>query len=354
MGLLILYLLISLFFSFLCSLLEASLLSITPSHASVVSKENPTLGKDLQHFKDNIDMPLAAILTLNTFAHTIGAAGVGAQAQAIWGEEYLTVVSVVLTIIILILTEIIPKTIGANYWKSLTPFTVRTLKVMIYSPLYPLILFSQFITKRLKRDKDKSVLSRADFTAMAEIGTKEGVLHQDESRVINNVLRFNVILASHIMTPRTVIKAAPEKQYVREYYDNSTNMRFSRIPVFDDSIDHITGYVLKDEVLQRIIEGDGGLSLAEIKRPIHVVHESTPVPQLFTRLMEKKEHIALVVDEYGGTAGIVTMEDIIETLLGLEITDELDVVEDLQKWAREKWEKRARKLGGYDNNAQPG
>ncbi|MBW7467827.1 CNNM domain-containing protein [Pontibacter aydingkolensis] len=350
MGLLVLYLLISLFFSFLCSLLEASLLSITPSHASVVSKDNPTLGKDLQHFKDNIDKPLAAILTLNTFAHTIGAAGVGAQAQEIWGDEYLTVVSVVLTIVILILTEIIPKTLGANYWKSLTPFTVRTLKVMIYSPLYPLILFSQFITKRLKREKDKSVLSRADFTAMAEIGTKEGILHQDESRVINNVLRFNVIQASHIMTPRTVIKAAPEKTFIREFYDNSTNMRFSRIPVFDDSIDHVTGYVLKDEVLQRIIEGEGGLSLAEIKRPIQVVHENTPVPQLFTRLMEKKEHIALVVDEYGGTAGIVTTEDIIETLLGLEITDELDVVEDLQKWAREKWEKRAGKMGGYDNN----
>ncbi len=350
MGLLLIYLFIALFFSFLCSLLEASLLSITPSHANVIGKENPSLGKDLQHFKDNIDKPLAAILTLNTFAHTIGAAGVGAQAQAIWGEEYLTIISVVLTIIILILTEIIPKTLGANYWKSLTPFTVRTLKILIYSPLYPLILFSQFITKRLKRDKDMSVLSRADFTAMAEIGTKEGILHQDESRVINNVLRFNVILAGHIMTPRTVIKAAPEKQLIREFYDNSTNMRFSRILVFDNSVDQITGYVLKDEVLQRIIEGDGGLSLAEIKRPIHVVHENTPVPQLFTRLMEKKEHIALVVDEYGGTAGIVSMEDVIETLLGLEITDEFDAVEDLQKWAREKWEKRSKKLGSYDNN----
>lgn len=345
MGLLILYLAIALVFSFLCSLLEASLLSITPSHASVVSQQDSSLGKELQHFKDNIDRPLAAILTLNTFAHTIGAAGVGAQAQLIWGDEALTIVSVVLTIVILILTEIIPKTLGANYWRQLTPFTVRTLKILIYSPLYPFILFSQFITKRLKQDKGKSVLSRADFTAMAEMGTREGVLHQDESRVINNVLRFNVILASHIMTPRTVIKAAPEKQFIREFYDNSINMRFSRIPVFDDSIDHITGFVLKDEVLQRIIEGQGGLSLAEIKRPIQVVRPGTPVPELFSRLMERKDHIALVVDEYGGTAGLVTMEDIIETLLGLEITDEFDAVEDLQKWARERWEKRAGQHG---------
>ncbi|OKL40311.1 CNNM domain-containing protein [Pontibacter flavimaris] len=350
MGLLLLYLTIALIFSFLCSLLEASLLSITPSHVNLISKENPSLGKDLQHFKDNIDRPLAAILTLNTFAHTIGAAGVGAQAQILWGDEVLTLVSVILTIIILIFTEIIPKTLGANHWRQLTPFTARTLKIMIYSPLYPIILFSQFITRRMKQDKSKSVLSRADFTAMAEIGTKEGVLRQDESRVINNVLRFSVVQASHIMTPRTVIKAAPEEQYIREFYDNSVNMRFSRIPIFDDSIDNITGYVLKDQVLERIIEGNGGLTLAEIKRPIQVVHGGAPVPELFARLVEKKEHIALVVDEYGGTAGLVTMEDIIETLLGLEITDEFDAVEDLQKWAREKWEKRAKRFDNQPDN----
>lgn len=350
MGLLLIYLLIAIFFSFLCSLLEASLLSITPSHVSIVSQQSPSIGKDLKDFKDNIDRPLAAILTLNTFAHTIGAAGVGAQAQLIWGEESLTIVSIVLTIVILILTEIIPKTLGANYWRQLTPFTVRTLKIMIYSPLYPIILFSQFITKRLKRDKDKSVLSRADFTAMAEIGTREGILHRDESRVINNVLRFNIILASHIMTPRTVIKAAPETQTIREFYDNTSNMRFSRIPVYGNSIDHITGYVLKDEVLHRIIKGEGNLTLEAIKRPIQAMNESTPVPKLFTRLMDNKEHIALVVDEYGGTAGIVTMEDIIETLLGLEITDEFDEIEDLQKWARDKWQKRSGRPGMQDSN----
>lgn len=350
MGLLLLYLSIALFFSFLCSLLEASLLSITPSHASVVGHQNPSLGKDLQGFKDNIDRPLAAILTLNTFAHTIGAAGVGAQAQLLWGEEALTIVSVVLTVVILILTEIIPKTLGANYWRQLTPFTVRTLKVLIYSPLYPIILFSQFITKRLKQDKGKSVLSRADFTAMAEIGAQEGVLHRNESRVINNVLGLKAILASHIMTPRTVIRAALESQTVRDLYADTSCVPFSRIPVYGTSIDHVTGYVLKDEVQRRIIEGQGDLPLAEIRRPIEAVSETTPAPELFSRLMERKEHIALVVDEYGGTAGLVTMEDIIETLLGLEITDEFDDIEDLQKWARDRWEGHTKQRGIEDKD----
>lgn len=344
MGLLLLYLFIALFFSFLCSLLEASLLSITPSHIGILNQQNSSIAKDLQNFKDNIDKPLAAILTLNTFAHTIGAAGVGAQAQIIWGEAYLTLVSIILTIVILIFTEIIPKTLGANYWRGLTPFTVRTLKIMIYV-LYPIIYVSQLITKRLKRNKEESVLSRADFTAMAEIGTKEGVLRTNESRVIHNILRFDQILAKHIMTPRTVIQAAPEEQTIHEFYNNTTNLRFSRIPVYHTSLDHISGYVLKDEVMHHIIKGEGEKMLSEIKRPIEVFIQSIPIPKLFSRLMEEKEHIALIVDEYGGTSGILTMEDIIETLLGLEITDEFDDIEDLRKWAKEKWQKRAKNMG---------
>lgn len=351
MGLLLLYLAVALIFSFLCSILEAVLLSITPSYASVLSQKNPEAGKTLQEFKDNVDKPLAAILTLNTFAHTLGAAGVGAQAQVVWGDKYLSLISGILTIIILIFSEIIPKTLGANYWQSLTPFTVRTLKILIYSPLWPLIMLSQFITKRLKRDKNKSVLSRADFTAMAELGIKEGVLHQDESRVIRNLLGLNKIQVSHIMTPRTVIKAAPENLTIREFFDNAKNLRFSRIPVFETTIDHISGYVLKYEVLQKLVENEGDQPLAAIKRSIFVTSENTPISQLFGKLVEGKEHVALVVDEYGGTAGIISMEDIIETLLGLEITDEFDDVEDLQKWAKESWKKRARRMGFEDDES---
>lgn len=345
MTLLLLYLSIALIFSFLCSLLEAALLSITPSHVGVTAQENPSLGKHLQEFKDNIDRPLAAILTVNTFAHTIGAAGVGAQAQIIWGEEYLSVISAVLTIIILIFSEIIPKTLGANYWKQLTPFTVTTLRILIYSPLYPLIVLSQFITKRLKRDKNKSVLSRADFTAMAELGIKEGIFKRGESQILRNILRFNQILVRHIMTPRTVIHGAQEDMPIVDFFKHVKTLRFSRIPVYQNSLDDINGYVLKDEVLSKLIDNEGQLPLSSIKREIEVVTEYMPIPELFSRLLKEQNHIALVVDEYGGTAGIVTMEDIIETLLGMEIMDEMDSVEDMQKWARDNWEKRAKGIG---------
>lgn len=347
MGLLLFYLFIAIFFSFLCSLLEASLLSITPSYIGVLNQQKSPIARDLQSFKDNIDKPLAAILTLNTFAHTIGAAGVGAQAQIIWGETSLTLVSILLTIVILIFTEIIPKTLGANYWKGLSTFTVRTLNILIFI-LYPIIFVSQMITRGLKRNKEKSVLSRADFTAMAEIGTKEGILLSDESRVIQNVLRFEQILATDIMTPRTVMLAAPEEQTIQEFYQN-TELPYSRIPLYVSSIDHISGYVLKDEVMHHIIKGEGEKMLSDIKRPIEAFVENVSIPKVFSRLMEEKEHITLIVDEYGGTAGILTIEDIIETLLGLEITDEFDDIEDLRKWAREKGKKRAKDLGYSDN-----
>lgn len=345
MALLLLYLAIALFFSFLCSLLEASLLSITPSHASIVSKENPALGKALQHFKQNIDQPLAAILTLNTFAHTIGAAGVGAQAQMLWGDEYLTVVSVALTIVILFFTEIIPKTLGANFWRQLTPFTVRTLKIMIYSPLYPIILLSQMITKMIKTDENRSVLSRADFTVMAELGIKEGIFRKGESQIIQNILRFNNILVRHIMTPRTVIVSAQQDMSIKDFFSNFPDLRFSRIPVYKKNLDDITGYVLKDEVMYKLINNEGNKPLSSIVRTVQIVPEHMAIPTLFNRLMEKQDQVALVVDEYGGTAGIVSMEDIVETLLGMEIIDEMDQIADLQEWAKHNWEKRAKRMG---------
>jgi CBS domain containing-hemolysin-like protein len=264
MGLLLLYLTIALFFSFLCSIMEAVLLSVTPSYVGIKLQEGKQEGKDLEAFKDNIDRPLAAILTLNTFAHTLGAAGVGAQAQIIWGEEYLTLISTILTLIILFLSEIIPKTLGANYWQQLTPFTVKALKVMIYSPLYPIIVLSQFITRWLKSDKERSVLSRADFTAMAEIGMKEGIFRDEESKIISNLLQFNRIQVKHIMTPRTVVEAAPEEMKVMEYFEQRAEFHFSRIPIYQENIDQITGYVLKDDILTQLVKGQGESLLKEI------------------------------------------------------------------------------------------
>jgi CBS domain containing-hemolysin-like protein len=356
MGLLIFFFLLSILFSFLCSVWEAVLLSITPSFVEVSYKEGTTTGKLLKTFKQDIDRPLSAILTLNTIAHTVGAIGVGAQAGKMFGDQDLMIggvslpfsvealVGAVMTLAILILSEIIPKTLGANNWKRLSGFTVRSLNIIIYA-LLPLVWLSQFITKRMKKDKEKSVLSRADFSAMAEIGEKEGIFRSNESKIIHNLLRLNTIRSKDIMTPRTVVKAANQDRTIQDFYDSNPRLQFSRIPIFAESKDHINGFVLKDEILSNIIKDNGQAPLKDIMRDIHIVNEQMPLPDLFNRMMEKREHIALVVDEFGGMAGIVTTEDVIETLLGIEIVDEQDNIEDMQVLARRNWEKRANVLG---------
>ena len=348
MVLLILYLFIALFFSFLCSLLEASLLSITPSFIAARVNENKSYGKNLKRFKDNVDLPLAAILTLNTFAHTIGAAGVGAQAQEIWGSEYLSLISAVLTIIILIFSEIIPKTLGASYWKRLAPFTAKTLLILIYSPLYPFIIMSKFITKILNKNKQDDVLSRAEFQAMAEIGVQEGIFEKEESRILMNLMKFNYIVVKSIMTPRTVVVAAPEDSTIEGFFEASERIRVSRIPIYKDNIDNVTGYVLKDDLMEYMIDKRSEIQLKSLSRNLMVVNEKMPIIRLFYKFIQEKEHIAMVVGEYGEMSGIVTMEDVIETLLGAEIMDELDNVEDMQKQAMLIWQRRAKRLGLID------
>lgn len=338
---------ISIIFSFLCSMWEASLLSITPAFAEIKFQENTVFGKRLKSFKDNIDRPLSAILTLNTIAHTAGAIGVGAAATKAYPDNELitaVIVPVAMTLLILILSEIIPKTIGANYWKSLSNFTVTSLHWIIVA-LYPLVWFSQLITKYLKKDKSKSVFSRADFLAMAQIGEKSGSLRKDETKIIQNLLRFNTVLVKNVMTPRTVVKAGNEETTIIDFYNENKNLRFSRVPIYEKVKDKITGFVLKDEILSSIINEHGDKKLKEIERNILIVNESMAIPDLFEKLMESREHIALVVDEFGGTAGIVTMEDVIETLLGMEIMDEFDNIEDMQRLARKNWERRAKELG---------
>ncbi len=333
----------------MCSIWEAVLLSITPSQVEIKYQEGTTLGLRLKKFKNNIDQPLAAILTLNTIAHTVGAIGVGHQAAILFGNSIWStlVTPAAMTLAILILSEIIPKTLGANYWKELIPFTVSSLHIIIIV-LYPLVWISQLITKWLKKDKSKSVLSRADFSAIAEIGRKEGIFKHGESRIIKNLLSFNTILTKDIMTPRTVVKAAREDQTINEFFEENKKLRFSRIPIYQDTKDDINGFFLKDDLLNNIINGNGDALLKDITREIHIVNEQLPLPSLFNHLMENREHIALVVDEFGGMAGVVTMEDVIETLLGMEIMDELDNIEDMQKLARKNWEKRAQDLGIID------
>lgn len=348
-SLLIFFFLLAIAVSFLCSLWEAVLLSVTPSYAQVQLREGRKTGHLLQAFKENIDRPLAAILTLNTIAHTVGAIGVGEQAAKIWADANPLItglaVPALMTLGILVLSELIPKTLGANYWQELAPFTVKSLRLVI-NLLAPLVWFSQFVTRALKKDKDKSVFSRLDFLAMAELGAQQGVFDRQESHLIANLLRFEAIQAKDIMTPRTVVVAAPEDRSIEAFLKEEPDMRFSRIPVYEqDSKDQVTGYVRKDEVLARLVDQEGGGTLADIRRDILAVAESFPIPELFHHFLEKREHIAVVLDDFGGMSGIVTMEDVIETLLGMEIMDELDKAEDMQALARRNWETRAKRLG---------
>ncbi|OFX83266.1 MAG: hemolysin [Bacteroidetes bacterium GWF2_33_16] len=345
MGLLIFYFLITIFTSFLCSILEASLLSITPSFIAGKIKENKSYAKTLKKFKDKIDTPLAAILTINTIANTIGAIGVGVQAQVVWGNEYLSIVSGILTLVILIFSEIVPKTLGANHWKKLAPYVPIFLNLMIYSPFFPIIYLAQFITSALKKNKNQNALSRSEFHAMAEIGIKEGVFKEEESKILINLMVFNNIVAESIMTPRTVVLSAHEETTIQDFFESHEKIRFSRIPIYKENIDNITGYILKDDLMQNIIEKNTDSPLSSISRNIMVINEKMPIIRLFYRLIEQKEHIAMVVGEYGEMVGIVTMEDIIETLLGTEIMDEFDNIEDMQDQAKKNWEKRAKRLG---------
>ena len=349
LSLLIAFFLVAIVTSFLCSLWEAVLLSITPSYAQIEVQKGGALGHRLQAFKENIDRPLAAILTLNTIAHTAGAIGVGDQAAKIWAEANPLITNLVvpasMTLAILVLSELIPKTIGANYWRELTPFTARSLALIIRL-LLPLVWFSQFVTRALKKDEVGSAFTRSDFVAMADIGARHGVFEQQESEIIASLLRFRGVRARDVMTPRTVVEAAPVCQKIAEFVDAGRNLRFSRIPLYEEgSRDHVVGYLLKDEALDRMLAGRGDDELRTLRRDIIAVEEDYPMVELFDRFLGSREQIALVVDKFGGMAGIVTMEDVIETLLGVEIVDESDRASDMQVLARRSWERRARRVG---------
>lgn len=364
MTLLLLFALLSIGFSFLCSVWEAVLLSMPPSFVEVKLAEKHPSAPLLKRLKDDIDRPLSAILSLNTIAHTVGAIGVGAQAQVILGDENIelfghrlpisweAVIAALMTLAILILSEIIPKTIGATYWRRLSVFTARSLRFIMY-PMWPFVVISRFITRKFKGSGHEQVVSRADFSAMAEIGQREGVFHPGESKIIGNLMRFHLIKAQSIMTPRTVVKAANQAMTIQEFYNRNRELPFSRIPIYQDSKDNITGFILKDVVLENLVHGQGDLTLTDIVRPITIVQEEESIQEVFNLLLSERQQISLVVDQFGGMAGIVTLEDVIETLLGLEIVDELDSTEDMQILARQNWERRAKKLGLIEDGNPP-
>jgi len=341
MGLLIFYLLLAIAISFLCSILEAVILSVSMPFIQTKKMDGSKQAGLLMELKSNIDRPLSAILTINTVAHTVGAAGVGAQAVAVFGEAWFGLISAILTLLILIFSEIIPKTIGAKFWRLLALPSARVLQVMIYIS-YPLVIVSKWITRAFSTGKKMKTVNREEIAAMTSLATTEGVFEESEQKVINNLIKLRTIKVRKIMTPRTVIVAAPEHLGLSEFFSDKEFLKYSRIPIYIGNIDNITGYVLKYDVLEKLANDQFSLKLKDIKREIQITYENFTIPHLFEQLLEHKEHIALIVDEYGGVEGVATLEDIFETLFGLEITDETDGEVDMQKLARERWQRRAK------------
>ncbi len=343
--LLIAYVSLALVFSFLCSVAEAVLLSITPSYIAGLQEKRPRRAALVKQLKiDNVDRSLAAILTLNTIAHTVGAIGSGAKATVVFGSAWFGLFSAVMTLMILFLSEIIPKTLGAVYWRHLVGLTAQFVRLLIFA-LYPLILVTEQLTKLVARGKKPHVFSRDEFVAMADVGKRAGQIDDNESRIIRNLFRFKSLVAGDVMTPRTVMVALSQNLTVDEALTSPSVEPFSRLPVFEKDADDITGFVMKDDLLLTAARQQGEQTLAVLRRPIISVAANTPLSQLLEQMLDRRQHIAIISGDYGGTRGLVTMEDILETLLGAEIIDEMDKVEDMQAWARERWQKRARAQG---------
>lgn len=339
MMLLFIYVAVAIGVSFLCSLLEAALLSITPTYTATIRQSNPRMAQKIGELKDDIDRPLAAILSLNTVAHTVGAAGAGAQAAYVFGDAFVALFSAILTLLILVLSEIIPKTLGAMYWQSFAPFAARVLPFLIWS-MWPLVKMSQLITRVMSRGRPQPPISREEIVAMADIGHREGVIDRGDSKVVSNLLRFDRLTVEDIMTPRTVIFALDQTTTIGEAISRRQELRYSRIPIFEGSIDTVTGFVLKSDLLLEAVDGNREKPLADLRRDLGTVAQTTSLEDLFDALVHNDRHVALVIDAYGGTAGIVTLEDLIETLIGEEIVDEGDTVADLQAYARTRWSER--------------
>lgn len=343
--LLIIYITLALGLSFLCSVAEAVLLSITPSFVVGLEATRPRLAARIEKLKhENVDRSLAAILTLNTIAHTVGAIGSGAKATVVFGSHYFGLFSAVMTLLILFLSEIVPKTFGAVHWRGLAAPTAHFVRVLTLL-LYPLIRVSELLTRLIAHGKETHAFNREEFKALAEIGAREGYIREDESRIIRNLLRFDAIQAGDIMTPRTVMRALQQEQTVSDALGGEKDLIFSRLPVYGENRDDITGFVLKHDLLIREAAGKGSTPLSELRMDLHVVPEHATLTHVFEQLLAERAHIALVVGEYGETAGLVTLEDVVETLLGLEIVDETDHAPDMRALARRQWEKRARAMG---------
>ena len=336
--LLIIYFCLALFLSFICSLLEAVLLSTPSSYASILKKEDSKSGLILDEFKENINRPLAAILTLNTFAHTIGAAGVGAQvlkiaAEAgVSGEAYVAIASGVLTFLILVFSEIIPKTLGSTYWRTLVGISVRFIQFLIWMT-YPFVLLAEFISNF---GSDSASVTREEVIAMAEMGEDEGILEEQETDLIENTLRLKDIKVSDVMTPRNVIFALNKDMTVGQVLEEHDTLDFTRIPVFDGNLDNMMGMVNRYDIINRKAEDQFSTRMSEIITDIPWVNENDAIDKVLELFIENRDHLCLVKDDFDTLTGLITLEDAVETLLGKEIVDEHDSVVDMRNLSESK------------------
>lgn len=338
MTLLISYFLLAIIVSFICSLLESVILSVSPAYIALLNKQGKKSGLILHDLRQQIDQPLTSILTLNTIAHTLGATGVGSQVLVVYGDGYVALASAILTLFVLVFSEIIPKTVGAIHWKRLAPSCAYFIKWLIFLT-YPFVYLSAII-HNLLATKDSNQTSREEMIVTAEIGADQGVIRHKESQVIRNLLMLDEIKVSEIMTPRSVMVAFNMEQKISELFEQYKNIRFSRIPLFEENLDHVKGLLHRYKLMEAVSHDLEHLPLKEIMSPIHSVPETISVAAALDQFIKRQEHLFLVVDEYGSPVGIVTLEDAIETLLGVEIMDETDDVEDMRKYALDQWRKK--------------
>lgn len=342
MTLLLVFLLAAMSISFLCSVLESVLMSTPLSFITMREEEGYKPAVKFKEYKQNSSRPIAAILSLNTIANTIGAAGVGAQATAIFGSQWFGLVSAITTLLILFFSEIIPKTIGTTRWRHLMGFTTACLSVLVIV-LYPVVIVVEWFTKLITPKDLETAVSREEVSAMANVAEEEEVLDEDENTVIQNLMKMDDIPAYEAMTPRVVAAIAPESMTVRSFYRNKTYRHHSRIPVYASSDEYITGYILRSDALQLLADDRFDVTLGEIKRPVELFNEDTPLGEIWDKMLDKNEQICCIIDEYGCFEGILSLEDVIETLLGSEIVDESDVASDMQEYARQRWARQQKK-----------
>ena len=341
-GMIAFFLFLALGVSFLCSLLEAIILSVTWAHIEILSKDEKGSGDRLKRLKNNIDQPLAAILTWNTISHTVGAAGVGSEFHKL-GDLSFTVASIILTILILIFSEIIPKTLGATYWKKLAPTSAYLLDSLVWITWPVVVVLNNFSKRIAEGNEDQKEMTREEMIAVAEIGETQGALERQETRVIKNLLTMDKILAEDVMTPSTVMMTLHRTETVDKVVQENAPIPFSRIPIHDDNIDDIVGVVFRSTIMELHSKGEEKTKMEDLASKLSTVSPEDSVATLMDEFLRKREHIFLVVDEYGTTQGIITLEDAVETLLGAEIVDESDSVEDMRQLARELWEKRRKR-----------